>query len=106
MRRSHYLQNDYRFSYLRTKDGAEVDLIVERPGQTTALVEIKSASRVDDQDLRNLRRFSEQMAGTEAFCLSRETAPRKTGGVTVMPWAQGLEILGLGIRPLLAPTED
>ena len=102
IRRSHYLQNDYRFSYLRTKDGAEIDLIIERPGQTTALVEIKSASRIDDSDLRTVRRFHEQMPRTEAFCLCRETAPRRVDGVNVLPWVQGLDTLGLNIRPLLS----
>jgi len=58
----------------------------------------------DDSDLRNVRRFNEQLPGTEAFCLSRATAPRKVAGVNVLPWAQGLEILGLGVGPLLSST--
>ncbi len=33
LRRNDYLRKDFRFSYLRTKDGAEVDLVKERPGQ-------------------------------------------------------------------------
>ncbi len=101
IRRSHYLQDDYRFSYLRTKEGAEIDMIIERPGRTTALVEIKSASRVDESDLRTLRRFHADMPRTEAFCLCLETARRKTAGVSVMPWDEGLDALGLDIRPLL-----
>ncbi len=102
IRRSHYLQDDYRFSYLRTKDGAEIDLIIERPGRTTALVEIESASRIDESDLRTVRRFQEDMPRSEAFCLCLEPARRKTGGVNVLPWDEGLEALGLGLRPLLA----
>jgi len=51
-----------------------------------------------------VRRFNEQLPGTEAFCLSRATAPRKVAGVNVLPWAQGLEILGLGVGPLLSST--
>jgi hypothetical protein len=31
-RMNDYLEPDFRFSYLRTKDDAEIDLIVERPG--------------------------------------------------------------------------
>jgi len=101
IRRSQYLQNDYRFSYLRTAAGAEIDLVVERPGRTTALVEIKSASRIDDADLRTVRRFHRDVPRTEAFCLCREATPRKVDDVRVLPWSQGLDALGLDIRPLL-----
>ena len=101
IRRSHYLQNDYRFSYLRTKDGAEVDLIVERPGRSTALVEIKSSLRIDEADLRGVRRFHEDMPHTEAFCLCLEPAARKVGSVTVLPWEEGLDTIGLDLRRLL-----
>ena len=100
-RRIHYLQNDFRLSYLRTKDGAEIDLIIERPGRSTALVEIKSSSAVDVSDLRSLRRFQQDMPGTEVFCLCLEPARRRSEGVLVLPWAEGLDVLGLDLRPLL-----
>jgi predicted AAA+ superfamily ATPase len=95
LRLSAYKQNDYRFSYLRTKDDAEIDLIVERPGVPTALLEIKSSNRVDERDTRSLERFAAAMSGTEAFCLSRDRIPRKIGSVRALPWQQGLCELGL-----------
>lgn len=33
---------EYRFSYLKTKDDIEIDLIVDRPGEKTVYIEIKS----------------------------------------------------------------
>jgi uncharacterized protein YjaZ len=33
-----YYHHDYRFSYLMTKDGTEVDLVIERPGLTTLFI--------------------------------------------------------------------
>jgi len=95
LRLSAYKQNDYRFSYLRTKDDAEIDLIVERPGAPAALLEIKSSNRVDERDTRSLERFAAAMPGTEAFCLSRDRIPRKIGSVRALPWQQGLCELGL-----------
>ena len=95
LRRSAYRQNDYAFSYLRTKDGAEVDLVVERPGQAPALVEIKSAERVDERDTRGLERFLQAMPGAEGFCLSRDPVPKAIGNVRVLPWDDGLRALGL-----------
>lgn len=46
IRAANYLKNDFRFSYLRTKDNAEIDLIIDRPGLPLALVEIKSTLRL------------------------------------------------------------
>ena len=52
-----YYQNDYSLSYLRTKDDAEVDLILERPGAPLLLIEIKSTARVTERDVAALARF-------------------------------------------------
>lgn len=95
VRLSDYRRNDYRFSYLRTKDGAEIDLIVERPGGRTALVEIKSGDRVDERDVRELSRFLPDFPGAEAFCLSRDKARKRIGDVLAVPWQEGLSELDL-----------
>ncbi len=90
IRRSDYLRTDYRFSHLRTKDGAEVDVIVERPGQRTLLVEIKSGDRMDRADLRHLLPLARDIPGAEAICLCQEPAPRVMDGIRIFPWRQGL----------------
>jgi predicted AAA+ superfamily ATPase len=95
VRLSDYLCSDFRFSYLRTKDGAEIDLIVERPGRPTALVEIKSTDRVDERDTRELSRFLPDFPGAEAFCLSRDKARKRMGNVLAVPWREGLKEIGL-----------
>ncbi|QLH41599.1 MAG: DUF4143 domain-containing protein [Coxiellaceae bacterium] len=38
-----YFHQEYRFSYLQTKDGVEIDLVVERPGLPLLFIEIKSS---------------------------------------------------------------
>ena len=95
MRLSDYRRTDYRFSYLRTKDGAEIDLIVERPGGRTALVEITSGERVDERDARDLARFLPDFPGAEAFCFSRDPIRKRIGDVVALPWQEGLLELGL-----------
>ena len=94
-RRSDYLKTDFRFSYLRTKDGAEIDLVIERPGQSTALVEIKSSDRVDRTDLRHLKALSDDIPNSCAMCLCTESLARVVDGVRVLPWNQGLTEIGL-----------
>jgi len=95
VRLNDYRQRDYRFSYLRTKDGAEIDLIVERPGNRTALVEIKSTDHVDERDTRDLSRFLPDIADAEAFCLSRDKVRKRIGHVLAVHWQEGMRELGL-----------
>jgi predicted AAA+ superfamily ATPase len=99
IRRNDYLRADFRFGYLRTKDGAEVDLIVERPGMKTVLVEIKSTDRVDRADLRHLVAFARDIPNTQAVCLSQESVPRIVDGVRVLPWREGIAEIGLALTP-------
>jgi len=95
VRLSCYGRNDYRFSYLRTKDGAEIDLIIERPGNKTALVEIKSTERVDERDVRDLSRFLPAFPHAQALCLSRDEVRKRIGDVLAVHWQDGLSELDL-----------
>jgi predicted AAA+ superfamily ATPase len=95
VRLNEYQQRDFRFSYLRTKDDAEIDLVIERPGISTALVEIKSTQRIDDRDTRSLERFAADMPKSEAIILSTDPTAKRIGNVKAFPWQQGLKELGL-----------
>jgi len=70
-----YARNDFAFSYLRTKDDAEIDLILERPGMRTALIEIKSSTTVEEGDVATLARFLPDFKNAVAFCLSNDARP-------------------------------
>ena len=47
-----------RFHHFRDKDGAEVDLVLERDAHTLAGVEVKAAATVTTSDFRGLRRLA------------------------------------------------
>lgn len=89
-RLNEYQQLDYRFSYFRTHEDAEVDLIIERPGKTSLLVEIKSSECVDEADLKPLMKIAKDIGPSESICLSRDKTPRKIGNILVLPWREGL----------------
>ncbi len=95
VRLNSYGQKDYRFSYLRTKDGAEVDVIVERPGGCPALVEIKSTDHVDERDIRSLTQFLPDFPNADLLCFSRDPVRKQIGDVLAVPWQAGLEELAL-----------
>ncbi len=84
-----YFKPEYRFSYIRTKDDAEIDLVVERPGQPLLLIEIKSTQHVKTEDLSTISSMVKELNG-EAICLSNDPMPRTIGEVRILPWQQGL----------------
>ena len=64
-----YRELDYQFSYLRTKDNVEIDLVIERPGASTLLVEIKSSDRIDSSHLGGLQNFEKDFPKAKIFRL-------------------------------------
>lgn len=90
-----YARNDFTLSYLRTKDDAEIDLIIERPGKSTVLVEIKSTEKIDETDVSSLGKFLPDFRKAEAICLSLDPHPKILKGISCMPWQEGIKhILG------------
>ena len=92
---SRYRYPDWRLSYLRTGAGAEIDLVIERPGQPEAIIEIKSSQRVDDRDVRSLARFTGDFANAAALCVSRDRTRMRMDGVLCLHWRDALAELGL-----------
>ena len=86
-----YQHRHYRFTYLSTKDGAEIDLIVERPGKKILFIEIKSSENVEERHLSTLESLSRDFGDCEAICFSRDPYPKKIGNVTVYPWEIGVK---------------
>lgn len=95
VRLNQYQEKDFQFSYLRTKDDVEVDLIVERPDRSLALVEIKSSDRIDERHVKSLVHFAASFPKAELICASRVKHAQKIGKVWALPWRDALEKLGL-----------
>jgi predicted AAA+ superfamily ATPase len=91
MRESSYLGNDFRFSYLRTKDDVEIDLVIERPGRSEMLVEIKSTEKIDARHLRSLVHFRQDFPEAEFLCVSQDPKARTQDGIMILPWQEALK---------------
>jgi predicted AAA+ superfamily ATPase len=86
-----YRRADYRFSYLRTQSQLEVDLIAERRGSPTWVIEIKSGTAPDPVDVRKLLDLAGAIPDARpAFFCTAENA-KVIDGIEVLPWRQGLE---------------
>lgn len=93
IRLANYFKPEYRFSYLQTKDGAVIDLIVERPGQSYLFIEIKSGNNVREEQLRSFIKLALDFGTCEAICLSNDPYAKQFEHVQVLPWQQGLKKL-------------
>ncbi len=94
-RMNEILKQDYALSFLQTRDGAEIDLILERPGQPLIAIEIKSTKRVDDTEVSKLEALASDLGRVQIYYLSRDPMPQKIGNVECLPWDKGLsEIFG------------
>jgi predicted AAA+ superfamily ATPase len=91
-----YLRKNYQFSFIATQGGLEVDLVIERPGLSTLLIEIKASTRVRDEHLRHLQSLNADYPEFELFCICREETARKVGNISIMPWQESFKEIGLG----------
>lgn len=95
IRLNDYGRKDFKFSYFLTKDGGEIDLIIERQGRPLALVEIKASAKTSNDDTNYLRSIITDLRPCEAFCLSQDVHERTQNGIHHLPWQKGLIELGL-----------
>jgi uncharacterized protein len=86
-----YCYPEYRFSYLRTKNEAEIDLIVDRPGLPLLLIEIKSSDAVSAVNLSRFQQLVNDIPNCEAVCFSNDTHTKKIANITVYPWMEGIK---------------
>ena len=89
-RQCQYKFPDWEMSYLQSKEGAEIDFILDRPGQSTLLIAVKSKETPNVEDTRHLEMFRDDFANCELFLVTRQQTPRKIGHVMALPWQQFL----------------
>ena len=94
---SEALEKRWRFSYLRTKDDVEIDLIIEKPRGAPVLVEIKSSrSRTAPEKLSSFVKIAKEFKGSDRYLLSNSPQAAVVEGIRCLHWRVGLEeIFGL-----------
>ncbi len=93
IRTASYLFPDWRFSYIQTGAGAEIDLIIDRPGLPYAIIEIKSSTNVDERDIRVLDSFTSDFNSPLSLCISRDPIEKQIRNVTCIHWEKSIMML-------------
>lgn len=91
VRRNEYRRKRAKLSYLRTKDGLEVDLVVEKPGEDPIFVEIKASDSIGTVELRSFERLVEADTRVRGVVLSRDQRQCSRGAIKCMHWQEGLK---------------
>ena len=86
----------WRMYHWRTSHGAEVDLVLERPGGALYAIEIKSRSSIDPRDLTGLRQFLADYPHARGACVCLAEHPYRQGGILFLPWRPFLEACSRG----------
>ncbi len=89
---NHYFRKSYKFSYLKTKDGLEVDLVIQRPRKKDILVEIKSTQEIKAEDTKTISKIAKDWktpCSAEVWSLDQEE--QKIKKVKCLPWDKALK---------------
>ena len=76
--------------YLKTKEGLEVDLILQK-GHKKILIEIKSTHKTLPQDLKHLKTVRKEFSKSKAFLISLDKIARKQEGIFILHWQEALK---------------
>jgi predicted AAA+ superfamily ATPase len=72
--------------YWRTKDGSEVDLLIEKNGELIAAIEFKNRDSVSSSDIRGLNSFLNDNPDVPSFLVCRCKEPFTLQSTKVLPW--------------------
>ncbi len=93
-----YSEKSFQLSFIRVDDNLEIDLILERPGQPTFLIEIKSTSTVNVNHVGALENYHKDIKNSIPIVLSRDKISKKIGSVNCLHWQNGFKEMGLDLQ--------
>jgi predicted AAA+ superfamily ATPase len=85
-----YFKRDAKFSQLRTKDGAEIDLIIEKGREAPLCREIKSSKTIPETEILKLIKITQAVPGGVPLIIYDGAAELNSSGVRIIPWQKFL----------------
>jgi len=85
-------EKHWNFSYLRTKDNVEIDLIIEKPRGGVILIEMKSTDNINRAEpTQSLLKLSSEFPKAVKYILSNDPNARRVHGIEYLHWQEGLK---------------
>lgn len=85
-----YRNPDVRISFYRDENDIEVDFVIERPGQPILFVEIKSATSITENMLKNLRTVRKDFPNAQFELWSQDPVPKNFDRIEALYWQEAL----------------
>jgi len=84
-------EKNWKLSYLTSKDGAEIDLIVEQGRSKLFAIELKSSKKVEEKEVLAFKRLAGDLPKASLLFLSQDKRPQKYDGVECLHWLEGIK---------------
>ncbi|HXH73917.1 MAG TPA: AAA family ATPase [Bacteriovoracaceae bacterium] len=91
IRLNSYYEKNWKFSYIRTGSGVEIDLVIEKNKKDIILVEIKSTTNVHEENLSSLIGLGSDFKSSTRYLLCQEKLPRMVKDIRIMNWMDGIK---------------
>ena len=88
-----YSRSEFKFNYYRTKSGAEVDLIIEKPNNKCFALEIKASDAVEINKLTGLKSFKEIRKDAILLCASLTKTKYSSDDIIIYPWQEVFDVV-------------
>lgn len=85
------LEKHWQFSYLKTKDDIEIDLIIEKPRGEVILVEIKSTDSIRSSDVSSYVKICKEFPKATKYVLSNSQSEFEFDQIRFLNWKNGLK---------------
>lgn len=93
IRKASYAQKNWTFSYFQTKEGKEIDLIISLNRKKEVLIEIKSTTRIQVDEIKYLNDISQDFNADTIYVFSQDKNIQQLDKVRCVPWEVGLKEL-------------
>ena len=88
---SEAFEKRWRFSFFKTKNDLEIDLIVEKPRGKPIVIEIKSWNKIPAKEkMSSFHKLAKEFVGSDKYVLSNALEPRVIDEVYYLHWTEGL----------------
>ena len=88
-----YYEKDYRLSYIKTKDGVEIDLLIEVNPRKILCIEIKSGIVTNFDGFSAKLSLVKEIGSKELIVLSQNSKAMAEKNIRVFPWKEGIEYI-------------
>lgn len=97
-RRLTYQDKQFKLSYLRVNEDLEIDLILERGRRAPTLIEIKSATKVDERHAKGLLTLGAEFRASRQYLISNDPDVKQFSTVLACPWAKAIDQIVDGVE--------